>query len=43
MAVLRTSKLDLRVKGTAVSAFVAQPDDDANHPGIVLIQKEKVR
>ena len=39
MAVLRTSKLDLQVKGTDISAFVIQPDDDANHPGIVLIQE----
>jgi len=39
MAVLCTSKLDLQVKGTGVSAFVAQPDDDANHPGVVLIQE----
>ena len=39
MAVLRTSKLDLQVKGTTVSAFIVQPDDDANHPGVVLIQE----
>jgi len=39
MAVLRTSKLDLQVKGTTVSAFIIQPDDDANHPGVVLIQE----
>jgi carboxymethylenebutenolidase len=39
MTVLCTSKLDLRVKGAEVSAFVIQPDDDANHPGIVLIQE----
>jgi len=39
MAVLRTSKLDLQVKGTKASAFVIQPNDDAKHPGIVLIQE----
>jgi carboxymethylenebutenolidase len=39
MAVLRTSKLDLQVKGTEGSAFVIQPDDDAKHPGVVLIQE----
>lgn len=39
MAVLRTSKLDLQVKGSEVSAFVVQPDDHAHHPGIVLIQE----
>jgi carboxymethylenebutenolidase len=39
MAVLRTSKVDLQVKDAEVSAFIAQPDDDANHPGIVLIQE----
>lgn len=39
MAVLRTSKLDLQVKGAEVSAFVIQPDDSANYPGVVLIQE----
>jgi len=39
MAVLRTSKLDLQVKDTKASAFVIQPDDDAKHPGTVLIQE----
>lgn len=39
MAVLRTSRLDLQVKGTKGGAFVIQPDDDAKHPGVVLIQE----
>jgi len=39
MTVLRTSTLDLQVKGTRVSALVVQPDDNANHPGVVLIQE----
>jgi carboxymethylenebutenolidase len=39
MAVLRTSKVDLQVQDTEVSAFITQPDDDANHPGIILIQE----
>ncbi len=39
MAVLRTSMLDLQVNGATVHAFVAQPDDDANHPGVVIVQE----
>ena len=39
MAVLRTSNVDLKVNGEGAYAFVAQPDDDAKHPGIVLIQE----
>ncbi len=39
MAVLRRSQLDLQVKGIKGSAFVIQPDDDAKHPGVVLIQE----
>ena len=39
MAVLRTSKIDLKVNGDGAYAFVAQPDDDAPHPGLVLIQE----
>ena len=39
MAVLRTSKVDLHVNGNGAYAYVAQPDDDAQHPGIVLIQE----
>lgn len=39
MAVLRTSKADLPVNGNDAYAYVAQPDDDAQHPGLVLIQE----
>ncbi len=39
MAVIRTSRIDLQVNGTGAYAFLAQPDDDAKHPGLVLIQE----
>ena len=39
MTVLRTSNVDLKVNGDNAYAFVAQPDDNAKHPGIVLIQE----
>lgn len=39
MAVVRTSKVDLHVNGDGAYAFVAQPDDDAKHPGVVMIQE----
>jgi carboxymethylenebutenolidase len=39
MAVIRTSKVDLKVNGNGAYAFVAQPDDQATHPGLVLIQE----
>ncbi len=39
MAVIRTSHVDLKVNGNNAYAFVAQPDDNAKHPGIVLIQE----
>jgi carboxymethylenebutenolidase len=39
MAVVRTSNVDLKVNGDGANAFVAQPDDDAKHPGVVLIQE----
>lgn len=39
MAVVRTSNVDLKVNGDSAYAFVAQPDDDARHPGVVLIQE----
>lgn len=39
MAVVRTSKVDLQINGSGAYAFVAQPDDDLKHPGIVLIQE----
>lgn len=39
MAVVRTSRVDLHVNGDGAYAFVAQPDDDQQHPGVVLIQE----
>ncbi len=39
MAVIRTSKVALKVNGDGAYAFMAQPDDDAKHPGLVLIQE----
>lgn len=39
MSVVRTSKVDLAGNGDGAYAFVAQPDDDAKHPGMVLIQE----
>ena len=39
MAVVRTAKVDLQVNGKDAYAFIAQPDDDLKHPGIVLIQE----
>jgi carboxymethylenebutenolidase len=39
MAVVRTSRVDLDINGDGAYAFVAQPDDDKKHPGIVLIQE----
>jgi len=39
MTVVRTSNVDLKVNGDGAYAFVAQPDDEAKHPGVVLIQE----
>lgn len=39
MTVVRTSKIDLKVNGNGAYAFIAQPDDDKQHPGVVLIQE----
>src|SRR5260370_2124389 len=39
MTVVRTSNVDLQVNGDNAYAFVAEPDDNARHPGIVLIQE----
>jgi len=39
MTVVRTSNVDLKVNGDNAYAFVAQPDDNAQHPGVVLIQE----
>ncbi|HEY1349163.1 MAG TPA: dienelactone hydrolase family protein [Ktedonobacteraceae bacterium] len=39
MAIIRTSHVDLKVNGDGAYAYVAQPDDDAAHPGVVLVQE----
>jgi carboxymethylenebutenolidase len=39
MTVVRTSNVDLKVNGDNAYAFVAEPDDDARHPGVVMIQE----
>jgi carboxymethylenebutenolidase len=39
VAVVRTSNIDLKVNGDGAYAFIAQPDDNAKHPGVVLIQE----
>lgn len=39
MAVIRTSHVDLKVNGDGAYAYVAQPDDNDQHPGVVLIQE----
>jgi len=39
MTVVRTSNVDLKVNGDNAYAFVAEPDDNAKHPGVVLIQE----
>ena len=39
MAVIRTRNVDLKVNGDGAYAFIAEPDDNASHPGIVLIQE----
>src|SRR5437660_6775230 len=39
MTVVRTSNVPLKVNGDDAYAFVAQPDDNAQHLGVVLIQE----
>jgi carboxymethylenebutenolidase len=39
MPVVHTTKMDLQVNGSGAYAYVSQPDDDAQHPGLVLIQE----
>lgn len=39
MAVVRTSTIDLQVNGNGAQVYITQPDDDAKHPGVVLIQE----
>ncbi|MEI6046697.1 MAG: dienelactone hydrolase family protein [Chloroflexota bacterium] len=39
MAVIRTEKVDLKVNGAGAWGYLAQPDDSALHPGVVLIQE----
>ncbi|HYB02804.1 MAG TPA: dienelactone hydrolase family protein [Ktedonobacteraceae bacterium] len=38
MPVVRTRNVDLKVNGDGAYAFIAEPDDNARHPGMVLIQ-----
>jgi carboxymethylenebutenolidase len=39
MAIVRTRNVDLKVNGDGAYAFIAEPDDNASHPGMVLIQE----
>jgi len=39
MAVVRNSRVELPVNGDGAYALVYQPDDNAQHPGVVLIQE----
>ncbi len=39
MAVIRTSHVDLKINGDGAYAYIAQPDDEAKHPGVVVIQE----
>lgn len=39
MTVIRNSHVDLHVNGDGAYAYIAEPDDDAKHPGVVLIQE----
>lgn len=39
MAVIRTSHVDLKINGENAYAYVAEPDDNAKHPGVVVIQE----
>ncbi len=39
MTVVRTSNVPLKVNGDDAYAFVAQLDDNAQHPGVVVIQE----
>src|SRR6059058_4718948 len=39
MAVVRTRNVDLKVNGDGAYAFIAEPDDNAKHPGVVMIQE----
>lgn len=39
MAVVSSTKVELPVNGDGAYAYVYQPDDDQQHPGLVLIQE----
>jgi carboxymethylenebutenolidase len=39
MTVIRTTNVDLQINGEGAYAYLAQPDDDTQHPGVVLIQE----
>jgi carboxymethylenebutenolidase len=39
MAVIRTGTVDLKANGEGAKGFLAYPDDDTQHPGLILIQE----
>jgi carboxymethylenebutenolidase len=39
MTTIRTGMVPLKVNGEAAQGYLAQPDDDQRHPGVVLIQE----
>lgn len=39
MAYIRNSRVDLPVNGDGAYAYIAQPEDNETHPGLVLIQE----
>jgi len=39
MAVIRARMVDLKANGEGTQGFLAQPDDENKHPGVVLIQE----
>jgi len=39
VTIVKTSNINLPVNGNDAYAYIAQPDDDAKHPGLVLIQE----
>jgi carboxymethylenebutenolidase len=39
MATLNTAMVDIKENGAMAKAYLAQPDDDAKHPGLILIQE----
>jgi carboxymethylenebutenolidase len=39
MATLRTATVDIKENGAMAKAYIAQPADEAKHPGLILIQE----